>query len=657
MAVKTPPCQEWSIREKLCLASAVMRSGDQNWMSVSRAIKPFPEPGRPPDWNTTKNCAIQYSAMLSEVDTPKRKRSGDKGESVETPGDLIVKKMTFDRVEELKQMLADDRRKFKLLRDEIESIEKGHLDEKLPEILQDIREKQKQAEAQKLAEEAAVAELLARKEEQKKQHLDKKAQRESETTEEPTTAPLPKEKKMVDTDDQPKETVTSTKETEEAKDLKTSPVPPKQAAAPPTPVVLQALLVSDKKEEKKKESMSQEDISDIKAMLAKPADSKPSTSKADVPAPAESKYMHKIPMWKQTPTLSKLLLTSSKTYTSQTPTTATTVEAKGTLTAEQAKTVQSTKVPIVVEPEQKEEVQVMVVDESSVDSPTSAAHLPVPGLENEDSSDVSLVASTAPSSPSTSKTDEQKKRKRGRPKKKLKYQDSEDTDALEVRSVGESADETKDGARSEAAESEEMERPSESDRDDVSLSNVPGTGSVFSESLPNSPASLSQLEDHHDYPYRSWKKAIMLVWREAASHKYANLFLHPVTDEIAPGYSSTVYRGMDLSTIKKNIENGTIKTTKAFQRDIMLMFQNAIMYNRSDHDVYRMACDMQTDVLKIIEEFLSTQLLAQNPEASKSLRGRRTMDLSQKEEEKPRRSGGEAEHTSGKKRKTRGDEL
>lgn len=59
---------------------------------------------------------------------------------METPGDLIVKKMTFDRVEELKQMLADDRKKFKLLRDEIELIESGALDEKLPEILQDIRE-------------------------------------------------------------------------------------------------------------------------------------------------------------------------------------------------------------------------------------------------------------------------------------------------------------------------------------------------------------------------------------------------------------------------------------------------------------------------------------------------------------------------------------
>lgn len=29
----------WNIREKLCLASAVACSGDQNWMSVSRSLK------------------------------------------------------------------------------------------------------------------------------------------------------------------------------------------------------------------------------------------------------------------------------------------------------------------------------------------------------------------------------------------------------------------------------------------------------------------------------------------------------------------------------------------------------------------------------------------------------------------------------------------
>lgn len=58
---------------------------------------------------------------------------------------------------------------------------------------------------------------------------------------------------------------------------------------------------------------------------------------------------------------------------------------------------------------------------------------------------------------------------------------------------------------------------------------------------------------------------------------------------------------MDLSTIKKNIENGLIRSTAEFQRDIMLMFQNAVMYNSSDHDVYHMAVEMQRDVLEQIQ--------------------------------------------------------
>lgn len=60
---------------------------------------------------------------------------------------------------------------------------------------------------------------------------------------------------------------------------------------------------------------------------------------------------------------------------------------------------------------------------------------------------------------------------------------------------------------------------------------------------------------------------------------------------------------MDLSTIKKNIENGLIRSTAEFQRDIMLMFQNAVMYNSSDHDVYHMAVEMQRDVLEQIQVF------------------------------------------------------
>jgi bromodomain-containing protein 8 len=77
--------------------------------------------------------------------------------------------------------------------------------------------------------------------------------------------------------------------------------------------------------------------------------------------------------------------------------------------------------------------------------------------------------------------------------------------------------------------------------------------------------------------------------------------MHPVKDEIAPGYSNVVYRPMDLTTIKKNIENGNIKTTKEFQRDIMLMFTNAIMYNSSNHDVYKIALEMYKEVMNNVE--------------------------------------------------------
>lgn len=77
--------------------------------------------------------------------------------------------------------------------------------------------------------------------------------------------------------------------------------------------------------------------------------------------------------------------------------------------------------------------------------------------------------------------------------------------------------------------------------------------------------------------------------------------MHPVRDDIAPGYSSVVKRPIDLSTIKKNIESGSIKTTIEFQRDVMLMFTNAIMYNSSRHDVHKIAIEMYKEVLTEIE--------------------------------------------------------
>lgn len=67
-----------------------------------------------------------------------------------------------------------------------------------------------------------------------------------------------------------------------------------------------------------------------------------------------------------------------------------------------------------------------------------------------------------------------------------------------------------------------------------------------------------------------------------------------------------MFRPMDLGTIKKNIETGVLRTTPEFQRDMMLMFTNAIMYNSTDQPVFKMATEMYNDVMQHIEVTMTT---------------------------------------------------
>jgi bromodomain-containing protein 8 len=46
---------------------------------------------------------------------------------------------------------------------------------------------------------------------------------------------------------------------------------------------------------------------------------------------------------------------------------------------------------------------------------------------------------------------------------------------------------------------------------------------------------------------------------------------------------------MDLRTIKNRIRDGQIGTIDEFERDVVLMFTNAMLYNEKGSDVHRMA--------------------------------------------------------------------
>lgn len=168
LQLKRVPLDDWSIREKLGLASAVLCSGDQNWMSVSRALKSFGDTTRPADWFSQKSCAAQYGKLLENVETPKRKKrtlsERDSSTPVETPGESIVRKLTQERITELQRIMLEEQQEFQKLRDEIVMLQSPNVsDEQIRDMVSKIEEEKKQNEIEK----ANHAEFLKKREQRK----------------------------------------------------------------------------------------------------------------------------------------------------------------------------------------------------------------------------------------------------------------------------------------------------------------------------------------------------------------------------------------------------------------------------------------------------------------------------------------------------------
>lgn len=93
------------------------------------------------------------------------------------------------------------------------------------------------------------------------------------------------------------------------------------------------------------------------------------------------------------------------------------------------------------------------------------------------------------------------------------------------------------------------------------------------------PASLSNP--------KSFKKTIDLLFQSISNHRSSSIFQVPIRANEAPDYHDIVFRPMDLRTIKGRIRDGQISTVDEFERDVMLMFANALVYNDPDSDVYQ----------------------------------------------------------------------
>ncbi|KAI4881144.1 hypothetical protein NFI96_019605, partial [Prochilodus magdalenae] len=696
------PTEPWSIREKLCLASSVMKSGDQNWVSVSRAIKPFAEPGRPPDWFSQKHCASQYSELLENTEAPKRKR-GEKGEVVETVEDVIVRRLTAERIEELKKLIRETQEKHRKLKREAELIHAGHLDSKLEELWGEIVQSRKQEE-----EEAEVKRKATDAAYQARQAVRNTPKRLSSMTMcSPSGAASPGLDFALG---------------ESCEDLgmagSGSAVFTPIAELPGAGIVeagLSSLLEDCSGQKKLLGQKATPPPSPLLSELLKKGSLLPTSPR--LVADGESGQMagiHEPQLTASTlpvsqavtgaPTLSRLLEAGPAHFPSQlgslatadstsstappaavapavdTPTSLDTageddghsVESKTSVLEEEDLVTVSymadeldleTVGDIIAIIEDKGDENAEALDAAAVEAALSlcedtghalsghwesSTFKPV-GPEPSNTAGSLVIPPLHPAlegrreeshmdSNPTARQHSQQDVKEEEEEEDEGVSDAEESSVLETKAenrgeecVGDEDGEGVEGYLSEAEGEAELEPPASESEDGCSMHTASSSLQLHTtaDSIPSSPASsqfsMSSEDQEAIQAQKIWKKAIMLVWRAAANHRYANVFLQPVTDDIAPGYHSIVHRPMDLSTIKKNIENGLIRTTAEFQRDIMLMFQNAVMYNSSDHDVFHMAVEMQRDVLEQIQQFLATQLIMQTSESgisAKSLRGR-----------------------------------
>jgi bromodomain-containing protein 8 len=83
-----------------------------------------------------------------------------------------------------------------------------------------------------------------------------------------------------------------------------------------------------------------------------------------------------------------------------------------------------------------------------------------------------------------------------------------------------------------------------------------------------------------------------MLHSQISAHRNGNIFHNPIKNSEAPDYHEIVKRPMDLKTIKARIKDGGIVNSLEFQRDVYLMFANAMMYNRPRSDIYTMTDDV-----------------------------------------------------------------
>ena len=113
----------------------------------------------------------------------------------------------------------------------------------------------------------------------------------------------------------------------------------------------------------------------------------------------------------------------------------------------------------------------------------------------------------------------------------------------------------------------------------------------------------SQAQKMNEIQYKHCVK----ITKKLLSLPISLYFLSPVTDEIAPDYSSVISHPMDLGTVAERLDDHYYLTVKDWEKDVNLVWKNAMKYNPETELVYASASELHKRFQKMVKTIPETQ--------------------------------------------------
>ena len=120
------------------------------------------------------------------------------------------------------------------------------------------------------------------------------------------------------------------------------------------------------------------------------------------------------------------------------------------------------------------------------------------------------------------------------------------------------------------------------------------------DSMSPAPASLPPRTSGSKTPQNSLGKVLEYLLVMLEKKDVNNFFANPVSDTLAPGYSTIIKEPMDFSTMREMIEEGKFKTLSQFRTSFDLICNNCMTYNGPETVYFKSAKLLQRQGQRIL---------------------------------------------------------